>query len=164
MAGVPPALPGIIGGGGTWIILGAILLAVGAALVGYLLGGWAPSPLDARPMALGTGQQITTVFDLNYKPVTLITGEVLDYAFDYDAAGRITAITDNLDSDRTRKFGYDMAGRLISATGPFGSRSFTYDKTGNRLTRTLDEVVQTYTYTTGTNKLSQITDANGSTS
>ena len=40
-------------------------------------------------MALGTGQQITTEFDLNYRPVTLNTGQVLDYAFDYDAAGRI---------------------------------------------------------------------------
>ncbi len=114
-------------------------------------------------MTLGTGQQAATIFDLNYRPVTMNTGEIIDYAFDYDAVGQIAAITDNLDSDRARGFGYDLAGRLITATGPFGSLSFTYDKTGNRLTRTLDGVVQTYTYTTGTNKLTQITDADGST-
>jgi RHS repeat-associated protein len=118
----------------------------------------------AASMTLGTGQQVATEFDLNYRPVTLSTGEVVDYAFHYDDAGRITGITDNLSNDRTRGFGYDSSGRLIAATGSFGSRSFTYDKTGNRLTRTLDEVVQTYTYTPGTNKLTQITDADGSTS
>ena len=115
-------------------------------------------------MTLGTGRQAVTLFDLNYRPVTMNTGGIIDYAFDYDAAGQITAITDNLDSDRTRGFGYDPAGRLITATGPFGSLSFTYDKTGNRLTRTLDGVVKTYTYATGTNKLTRITDADGSTS
>ncbi len=114
-------------------------------------------------MTLGTGRQAATLFDLNYRPVTLNTGGIIDYAFDYDAAGQITAITDNLDSDRTRGFGYDLAGRLINAAGPFGSLGFTYDKTGNRLTRTLDGVVQAYTYTTGTNKLTRITDADGAT-
>jgi hypothetical protein len=38
-AALPPALPGIIGSIGSWIIPATILLAVGSALIGYLLVG-----------------------------------------------------------------------------------------------------------------------------
>ncbi|WDP88315.1 MAG: RHS repeat protein [Desulfobacter sp.] len=115
-------------------------------------------------MTLGSGQQVSKGFDLNYRPLTLATGNVLDYSLDYDPAGRIAAITDNLNADRTRSFGYDRAGRLTTAAGPFGNLGFTYDKTGNRLTKTKDGISESYTYTLGTNHLTQVADSNGATS
>ncbi|MEH0018422.1 MAG: RHS repeat-associated core domain-containing protein [Desulfobacter sp.] len=111
-------------------------------------------PLAA--MTLGAGRGISTEFDLNYRHLSRTVPGILERSLSYDPAGRIISIADQLDSTRNQNFGYDKAGRLTSATGPYGTLGFTYDRTGNRLTRTLDDAALTYTYTQGTNRLAQI--------
>lgn len=111
-------------------------------------------PLAA--MTLGSGQQVSRTFDLNYAPVTLSAPSVLENSLAYDPAGRISSITDLLDSSRTQSFGYDRAGRLVSAQGAYGNLAYAYDRTGNRTSRTLDQDITTYTYTAGTSHLTGI--------
>ncbi|MEH0018419.1 MAG: RHS repeat-associated core domain-containing protein [Desulfobacter sp.] len=111
-------------------------------------------PLAA--MTLGAGRGISTEFDLNYRHLSRTVPGILERSLSYDPGGRIISIADQLDSTRNQNFGYDKAGRLTSATGPYGTLGFTYDRTGNRLTRTLDDAALTYTYTQGTNRLAQI--------
>ncbi len=111
-------------------------------------------------MTLGSGQQVTKTFDLNYRPVSINALGILEQSLTYDVVGRITGITDLLDSSRDQSFGYDLAGRLLSAQGPYGSLTFTYDKTGNRLSRTLDgdhSESLIYGYEPGSNLLNRIT-------
>ncbi|WP_289016551.1 RHS repeat-associated core domain-containing protein [uncultured Methylobacterium sp.] len=68
---------------------------------------------------------------------------------------------DSIDPGQTQGFSYDDAGRLLTATGPYGSRGYTYDKVGNRLSETKTvsgtTTTQTYTYPTTSNRLSAIT-------
>ena len=59
VAGVPPALPSIIGSVGSWLIPATVLLTVGAVLIGYLLAVGADSG-KRKVMALGTGQRNLT--------------------------------------------------------------------------------------------------------
>ncbi len=56
-------------------------------------------------------------------------GDSLNYI--YDANGRVTQIDANTYNAYDRSFGYDGAGRLSSATGPWGAASFNYDALGN---------------------------------
>ncbi|KAA9129588.1 hypothetical protein F3N42_15455 [Marinihelvus fidelis] len=56
-------------------------------------------------------------------------GETLNYF--YDGNGRVTDIVAQFDDAYDRVFGYDGAGRLDSAYGPWGTGSYTYDPLGN---------------------------------
>jgi len=56
-------------------------------------------------------------------------GETLNYF--YDGNGRVTDIVAQFDSAYDRVFGYDGAGRLDKAYGPWGTGSYTYDPLGN---------------------------------
>lgn len=56
--------------------------------------------------------------------------------FTYDAANRVTVITDG--AGRQRQFSYDAAGRVLSSTSPGGhATAFAFDDNGNRTTITL---------------------------
>jgi BASS family bile acid:Na+ symporter len=56
VAGLPPALPKIIGTIGTWLILATVLLALGGWLIGYLIS-FGTEPVRRKVLALGTGQR-----------------------------------------------------------------------------------------------------------
>ncbi|MCG8688323.1 MAG: hypothetical protein MI892_25850, partial [Desulfobacterales bacterium] len=112
----------------------------------------------ATGLTLGNGQEISISYDLNYNPLSINASGALDYSYGYDLASRISSITDNLDSSKSRGFDYDRAGRLTSATGPFGNMTFSYDKTGNRQSTVNDEVTTSFGYDPGSNRLVSITD------
>ena len=79
-----------------------------------------------------------------------------------DSVGRVTAITDNVDSARNSSFSYANDGRLASATGVWGTKSWAYDGVGNRLSETRSGGAsggEDYIYTSGTNRLSRVEDA-----
>ena len=63
--------------------------------------------------------------------------KALDLSYTYDDNGRIESTTDGAVSGNSRTYGYDGAGRLTSATGPWGvgganaTASYQYDSTGN---------------------------------
>jgi RHS repeat-associated protein len=97
--------------------------------------------------------------------------------YSYDANDNITAITDTLDTTKTRAYSYDVIDRLTrttgtltgTAAGTYGREDFIYDKNGNRLkverraTATALTPVETDTYTiaTGTNRLRSIANTSG---
>jgi len=55
---------------------------------------------------------------------------LLDLAYGYDAAGNLTALTDNAGT-RTAAYAYDDLGRLTGVTWADGTRSWAYDAIGN---------------------------------
>ena len=65
------------------------------------------------------------------------------YSYGYDLAGRRISASD---SGKTTQYTYDLLGRLAAETTPEGTTSFTYDARGNRLTSTAGEVTTTYGY------------------
>ncbi|MBW4590146.1 MAG: DUF4258 domain-containing protein [Aetokthonos hydrillicola CCALA 1050] len=79
----------------------------------------------------------------------------------------ITAIVDNVSTDRTQAFVYDAEDRLLKATqngvSGYGVIDYTYDLNGNRLSRVQTvggSVVDTeaYTYLAGSNRLASVND------
>jgi hypothetical protein len=57
---------------------------------------------------------------------------LLNVAFSWQPDGRISGVTDNAGTGRGASYAYTNAGRVSSATGPWGSQSFAYDANGNR--------------------------------
>jgi len=56
--------------------------------------------------------------------------------FAYDAAGDITALNDNIRSERSQTFTYDAVSRLTSASGGYGDFAYSYNLGGDRTART----------------------------
>ncbi len=123
-------------------------------------------------LTYGNGTVLTQSFDLLFRPSAISAADLVDYAYETDPAGNITAIADTLDPARSRSFAYDDLNRLTGASGIFGAVGYTYDKVGNRLTQTENGQQDSYTYPAGSHRLSSISgpnaqsfsyDANGNT-
>ena len=50
----------------------------------------------------------------DYRVDSFSAGAIVDKTYDYDVAGNISKIIDNVESDKTQQFGYDALDRLIS--------------------------------------------------
>lgn len=67
----------------------------------------------------------------------MVTGNVLDLSYGYDARGKITSINDFANPTANRSFTYDAKGRLSGANGYWGTGSFEYDALDNIRQKTL---------------------------
>lgn len=118
-------------------------------------GGWAGAQLRDGDATLATvayggynafGQPGTATGgngcteSLAYNALGQLTGQriaapdaalLLDHRFRRDALDQVLAIDDALDARQGQAFGYDVAGRLLSATGPWGRQDHVYDAAGN---------------------------------
>lgn len=84
-----------------------------------------------------------------------------DLSYGHDKNARVTAITDNAISGENRSFAYDDLGRLITASGPWGSGSFKYDALGNIRQKKLGARTVDLTYSS-INRLLSVRDSGGS--
>lgn len=82
----------------------------------------------------------------------------VDLTFGYDANNRIISITDGADAGNNRAFTYDGLGRLLTASGQWGSGAFVYDAVGNLRRQQLGARVIETQYDSATNRLSQVRD------
>lgn len=67
---------------------------------------------------------------------------VQSLAFGYDAADRITRITNGRDTTLTQDFQYDSVSRLTSVTSSADNEGFQYDANGNRTSQSVNGVIQ----------------------
>jgi len=122
-------------------------------------------------LTYGNGIHYKTSYDNRYRMANISAANVQNLNYRYDNNGNITSITDNLDSTKSKSYGYDSLDRLINATGPWGSLSYTYDGVGNRQTES-NGGSSTYGYQPNSNRLLTVSgaknytfgyDANGNT-
>ncbi|EPJ48893.1 MAG: hypothetical protein OFPI_27180 [Osedax symbiont Rs2] len=85
--------------------------------------------------------------------------------YQYDNANNITAITDQLNTEKSQQFAYDNMYRLVDAKGSYGHLQYLYDAVGNRLSRSFSAVdkesasdslaalIETYDYAHDSNRL-----------
>jgi RHS repeat-associated protein len=126
-------------------------------------------------------------YDLAYRLTGINTPGKQVWTYGYNNDGTLSGITDSLDSTNTQSFSYDPMGRLVKATGAYGTVSIgsdsvnhpelSYDADGNRTQMTVGTTTTTYAYGnadgTGSNRLKTLTvgtqittpvyDADGST-
>ena len=90
-------------------------------------------------LAMGDGNALSLTYDLAYRALTLrrsgLTGSLMDLSFDYDAAGDILAMNDNVRPDRSQSFAYDPVSRLTQAVGGYGTIDYAYNLGGDRTQR-----------------------------
>ena len=107
-------------------------------------------------LAMGDGHNLSINYDTAYRAVTLrrtgAGGSLMDLFFEYDAAGDILAINDNVRADRTQSFAYDPVSRLTSATGGYGTIDYAYNLGGDRTARS-------WTTASGTDSENYVYDA-----
>jgi YD repeat-containing protein len=88
-------------------------------------------------MTLGNGLAVTYAYDQDGRLSDIETAPgAQDLTLGYDAASRITAVTDDLAASRSQTLGYDAPDRLTSASGGYGSLTYAWDAGGNRTSRT----------------------------
>ncbi|MEL7310289.1 MAG: RHS repeat-associated core domain-containing protein [Pseudomonadota bacterium] len=111
-------------------------------------------------MAYGNGQNFTQT--LNARQLTQRLQSVrgtqiaLYENYGYNAQGKVTSISNSYTNDN-RTFGYDGLGRLISASGSWGSGSFVYDALDNLRQKRLGSRTVSLTYDSR-NRLTRSTD------
>ncbi len=118
-------------------------------------------PLAA--LAYGNGLNLGVQFDQDYQPSTrMVTGAatVQNLSYNFDPAGDITAIADNLAAARNQTLHYDALYRLTQAAGAYGTYAYGYDAVGNRislgLTNSSGSTSSTYNYAGTSNQLQTI--------
>ena len=83
----------------------------------------------------GNGQVLSNTLNIRQHILRTHTSKAgavaIDQTLGYDAGGKITSISDSAVSGNNRTYGYDGLGRLITATGPWGTGSYVYDPLGN---------------------------------
>ncbi|MFC1703550.1 SpvB/TcaC N-terminal domain-containing protein [Candidatus Omnitrophota bacterium] len=93
-----------------------------------------------------------TVTDYAFDPLTLRLTQLVttdsalqsiqDLSYQYDSAGNILSITNNLNSVYSQNFTYDELNRLMTANGVYGSKAYAYDEIGNMILK--DGVTYSY--------------------
>jgi YD repeat-containing protein len=126
-----------------------------------------------KSYTLGNGQTYTRGIDLDGR-IASYTLAAQSFAIGYDAASRISFISEVAIPANTNTYGYDALDRLTSAVLPATPYAYAYDGVGNRVSKTAGSSTDTYAYSGTSNRIASITppsgpvrsftfDANGST-
>jgi YD repeat-containing protein len=108
----------------------------------------------------------TRIFDKDFR-ATRITSDLpeqgaqpyFDRELTWDAASRITSITNHGNTALSGSYGYDALDRLASVTMSSVTSTYVYDEVGNRVSTTLPAGVSTYSYAPGSHRLTAIAGA-----
>jgi YD repeat-containing protein len=79
----------------------------------------------------------------------------------FDAASRITGITEVGNPANANTYDYDVLDRLTSAVLPSTNYAYSYDAVGNRLTKTIGAGTDVYAYESASNRIASVTPASG---
>ncbi|MCK5831914.1 MAG: RHS domain-containing protein [Methylococcales bacterium] len=122
---------------------------------------------NVNKLVYGNGLSSQYSFDLDARLTEINLSPVHDWQYSYDPVSNITGITNSLDLNQDKTYGYDSLNRLIDAQGNNSNQSYQYDSTGNRTLHTQDNSSNNYHYSTTNHHLKDINgsqfnyDANG---
>lgn len=113
-----------------------------------------------RPMDLAmsnwtsiNGLTNTIAYDSDLRPTSINVPNVESLAFNYDAANRLTGITNGLDGSMTQTLSYDALNRLTAVSSGADNASYQYDADGNRTSQVVNGTAVTFTPDTASNRL-----------
>jgi YD repeat-containing protein len=122
---------------------------------------------------LGNSQVYSRGIDLDGRIASYTLG-AQSFGIGYDAASRITFISDFANPANANTYDYDSLDRLTQAVTPGTPYAYSYDAVGNRMSRAAGSSTDTYAYSSSSNRIASVTpsagpvrsfvfDANGST-
>ena len=142
-------------------VIGINATSAGGAPVSVLSGvqyqpfgrpiGWAWFNRVSHARVLDLDGRVSTIAD------TIGGTARLSLTYGRDLAGQVTTITDHVAPANSQSFSHDVAGRLISATGNYGTAIYSFDAVGNRLS----DPVGNFTIPAGNDLPTTITDLSG---
>ncbi|WP_240095707.1 RHS repeat-associated core domain-containing protein [Thermomonas flagellata] len=113
-------------------------------------------------LTYGNGLLRTVSYDTDRRIIGISTnaasGPLQSLTYGFDAADRITAITDGVDAAQTQHYQYDALSRLVRSEHAGGNvASYGYDAVGNRVSQgnTVPASASSYTYAADGNRLLQ---------
>ena len=83
-------------------------------------------------LTLGNGIVRQRAFDQDYRPTSLVDGQVLSRGYVWSDVDTIDAITDGIDLGAAQFLEHDALDRLTFAAGAYGELAYGYDGIGNR--------------------------------
>jgi len=113
-----------------------------------------------KSYTLGNGRGYTRGYDLDGR-IASYSLSTQTFAIGYDAASRISFITDVANAANTNTYGYDILDRLNSAQLPNLPFAYNYDAAGNRTSKTVGSSTDTYVPSSTSNRISSITPQGG---
>jgi YD repeat-containing protein len=113
-----------------------------------------------KSYTLGNGQQVVRAYDQDGR-IASYTVPGQTFAIGYDAASRISFISDTANPSNANTYGYDALDRLTSAVIPSNQYSYVYDAVGNRTSKTVGSGTDTYAYSATSNRIASITAQGG---
>jgi YD repeat-containing protein len=111
---------------------------------------------------LGNGQVYSRPRDTDGRVASYTVGPQT-FAIAYDAASRISVISDAANPSNMNGYGYDALDRLTQALLPSTSYNYAYDAVGNRTSKASGASTDTYTYSASSNQIASLTPATGPT-
>jgi len=108
----------------------------------------------------GNGQAYSRTVDQDGRIASYTLGGSA-FAIAFDAASRITGITETGNPSNANTYGYDALDRLTSAVLPSTNYGYSYDAVGNRLTKTVGAATDTYAYSATSNRIASVTPVSG---
>jgi RHS repeat-associated protein len=108
----------------------------------------------------GNSQAYTRAVDQDGR-ISSYTLGAQSYGVGYDAASRITDISEVGNPSSAITYGYDSLDRLTSAVLPSSTYTYGYDPVGNRVTKTAGASTHTYAYSGSSNRLVSVTPTSG---
>ncbi len=115
-----------------------------------------------KSYTLGNGQTYTRGYDLDGRIASYSLGSQF-FALGYDAASRISFISQTGNPANANTYSYDNLDRLIGASLPNLPFAYNYDAVGNRTSKTVGSATDSYAYGTTSNRLASITAQAGAT-
>jgi YD repeat-containing protein len=109
-----------------------------------------------KSFTLGNGQSYTRGYDQDGRIASYNLG-AQSFALGYDAASRISFLTDTGNPVNSNTYGYDLLDRLTSTVLPNTPFAYGYDAVGNRSSKTVGSSTDTYAYGTTSNRIASIT-------
>lgn len=116
-----------------------------------------------KNLDFGNGYNLSRSHDLDYRVNNQVVtnGEIIqDMGLDYDQAGNVIQINNELDISRTQSFAYDSLYRLGIAGGIYGNRMYDYDAVGNRNMVFRNSDMDIYTTDSSSNKTMNVFGSN----
>jgi YD repeat-containing protein len=83
------------------------------------------------------------------------------YGIGYDAASRISFVSEFGNPPNSNTYGYDALDRLTSAALPSTAYGYSYDAVGNRLTKLVGAGSEAYAYSATSNRIASVTPSSG---
>jgi len=108
----------------------------------------------------GNGQVYSRSVDLDGRIASYSLG-AQSYGIGYDAASRISFVSEFGNPPNSNTYGYDALDRLTSAALPSTAYGYSYDAVGNRLTKLVGAGSEAYAYSATSNRIASVTPSSG---